>query len=507
VKPAAFGPTPDEPSAGLQHAWRDYTAIVGGQAASLALGLLGVVLATRLLGPGGYGRVALLLAVLQLLYVVVVHWTMPAVVRFGREDLLRNAPGGRVLGSWLMVAGSASLTAMTFALWMPTPLRDFAGLQAGEETLVPVLLVAVAAAGGAEQLLQMTGRMGAYAAGRALGKLAFCFGLTVLVLLGSGQGRVDRVVLLMAGGFAVQALAALAFLPPSLLSSISVDLRLVRRMLLYSAPLVARSAAGYALDWIDVYWLRVFRSIAEVGVYHVAYRWMTVVAELLAALTILTFPLLTGWRAVGSEASVRRYFDRVVPQLSVAWSLFVAGLGLGGAFIPAILGPGFHEVSRLFSVLLVAAAFQLAIYAYLPLFSSHDLLGRATLIVLPMLLLNLLADLLLIPRLGAIGGAIATALTYAAGAGLHVLAGNRPLGLRQASALVPPCLAAAALGVQGLGVPLAVQGAAFLLAATALLAWCKVRGIFAPGDLALLDRIGLPRPLRSAIGRAFAILS
>ena len=52
----------------------------------LAVGLVAlvsvllVVLATRLLGPDGYGRVALFLAALQMLYVVGVHWTMTAVV-------------------------------------------------------------------------------------------------------------------------------------------------------------------------------------------------------------------------------------------------------------------------------------------------------------------------------------------------------------------------------------------------------------------------------------------
>ena len=73
--------------------------------------------------------------------------------------------------------------------------------------------------------------------------------------------------------------------------------------------------------------------------------------------------------------------------------------------------------------------FQSLIYATLPLLQSHDLMRAATKISLVMLLCNVILDLLLIPRCGAWGAAVATATTAAVGGVLHLrLAAKRVAG-------------------------------------------------------------------------------
>jgi O-antigen/teichoic acid export membrane protein len=461
---------------------RDYAAIVAGQAATLALGFIGVILATRALGPQGYGRVALLVAGAQLLYVVGVHWTMPAAIRFGREALVTETTLGAVVGSWvaLVALGLAATLVLTAAA--PAAAWRFIGLMPGNRGPLVIYLVAVVTARACEQLLQMTGRMPAYAAGRASGKVVFCVLLAGLIFARLPV-RVETVILLMALGFIVQALFAVPFLPRVVWSGLSVERHMSRRLLVYSAPLIARSGIGYALDWVDVFCLRFYRTTDEIGIYHVAYQWMIGVAELLAGLSILAFPVLATWRAAGTEDSVRRYAQRRVPQVAVVWCAFLVGLSLAGELVvPFVLGARFLAVSPIFSLLLIAASFQVVMYGYLPLLGSYDLLGRSTLILAPMAVMNLVADIALVPSLGAIGAAAATAATYAVGAVAHLALGNRRLGVSGLAAAVPPCITSVPLFAHAAGAAPALRAVLALIAAGLLWAWAKRRRLFAAAD-------------------------
>ena len=469
----------------------------------MGLSLLGVVLATRLLGPSGYGNLALALAVVQLLYVLGVHWTMTAAVRFGRSALVRDGTSGSVFWSWLPVLGASALATFALAAAALPRLRGYLGEIASASWLLPALLLAVVGAKAIEHLLQAVGSMRAYAVGRPLGKAVYCLGVIVLLASPVGRGSLTAlqgVILLMALGFAVQALVGLPFLGQRLVRPVRLDARLSWQIVAYSAPLLVRSAGGYLLDWVDILVLKAFRAAAEIGAYHVAYQATLVVSELLAGVTTLALPLLTAWRAEGSRAGGRVYLSRFVPQASFCWSLAVGVMGLVGALLfPLVLGASFEPTSRYFALLMTGVAFHAMAYFYIPVFGSYDALGRATGVLVTTALAKLGLVLLLVPRLGATGAAAASALSLALGAALYLVLGNRRLGVDRRLALVPPALMAPALLVVAQGAMLLHQLAALAVAAAALVLWARWARIFQRDDLELLEAIDLPTPVRRAI--------
>lgn len=490
------------PPAGL---WSDFLLILCGQAAALLLGVLGVVLATRALGPGGYGRLALFSSAGQLLYVVGVHWSMPAAVRFGREALTREGRAGAVLGSWLAVVGAMSAATLVllvpaapfFSRWLDSTLLGL--------TLLGALLLSLVAAKVQEHLLQMASLIRTQVTGRTLGKLAFCGAMSVLLLArGPGFVRPEAAVLALAAGFTVQALSVLPLLLRRVWGRLAMERAVVVRIVRYSTPFLGRSAAGYLLDWMDVYFLRLYRTTAEIGVYQVAYQWMVVAAETLGAAFLLAFPLLTALRALGDEGAARRYAGRLLPQVAVAWSLLLPSVGLlGSLVVPWLLGPAFAPVPRLFGLLLVAASFQVVLYGALPLLASHDLAPRATRILVTMVTVNLLGDLLLAPALGAWGTALATAATYTVGGLLHARLLSRELGVRATPLVMPACLAAPALAAQALDAAFSIKSALWLASAAATLTWSRNVRVFSPGDLALFETIAMPSWIRAALLRLY----
>jgi O-antigen/teichoic acid export membrane protein len=492
-------------SDGVRRLGHDYASILAGQAAGLGLGVAGVALSTHLLGTEGAGRVALFLSALQLLYVLGVHWLMAAVIRFGREGLVLTGRAGHIIAPWLLlVAAAVGLSAAVASAAGAALIRLLIA-----PPQLPLLLVALVTLAGAkvmEHLLQTTGQMGGAALGRPLGKLFVCAALLAFAL-GPGVASVDQVLLVTVGGFALHALGVLPVLDRSRLLPLRWDAAMARSILLYSLPLWARGASSYVLDWVDVFCLRLFRTTAEVGVYHVAYQWMQVVTELLAGLTMLVFPILVASRARGSREALEIYVERLVPQLSALWCVFLLGVAVASRLvIPWMLPPAFGDVERLLGLLLVAAAFQVVTYAYLPVLQSHDLMGPATAVLVPMALVNLAADLRLVPALGARGAALATAGTYALGAVLHLALAHRALDLRRRAALVPPLLMAPILLVHGFGLPTGAQVATALAGLLALGLWLRAGRVFQPSDAAILDWIALPPALRGLVARAYAAL-
>lgn len=501
-------PEATDPRIGAQRAWWDYTAILVSQVLFMALALAGVSLATRLLGPEGYGTVALVVSAVQIFSVVGLGWIMPATIRFGREALVQEGAAGRFFWSWLPLGvGSALISVLVAVASMPL-IHRYSGLSRGLAALFLFLLLATAIARAVDSLLQMAGRMRVYAVGLPTGKLVYVLALGGVPLLTGWEINAGGVVLLMGLALAVQVVVGFLFLESRLFRPVTIDWALTRRMATYSSPLLLSFSAGYLSDWMDISLLRAFRTTAEVGIYHVAYQAMLLVSGILTGVTTLAFPLLTTWRAEGSDQQVRRYLNRLVPQAAVCWGLFISGVGLVGGFLfPLLFGPSFQEGSRYFCLLLAGTAFQIVSYFYSPIFSSYDILGHATRILFAMAVVNFFIDLLLIPSWGPTGAAVATAASYASGAFLYLMFGNRRLGVQRTAALVPPCLAVVPLLAFAAGLGLVPEFVLFLLSGGAILGWAKRQQVFNRADLIMFERIRLPKTIRTGMTKTYEVLS
>lgn len=497
-----------DPRGGVRRVWWDYVAIVMGQVLTVALGLVGLSLVARLVGPDGYGTVALAISVVQFLYVIGVHWTMAASIRFGRERLIGEGLAGSFFWSWLpLVIGSFAIACLAVAAAMPLA-RRYVGLGAGQEALFFVLFSAVTLARAVEYLLQAAGRMRAYAVAIPIGRLVYVLLLATLPALTGLPLGPAAVILLMALGLAAQVLAGLPFLDGRLLRPVRLDVALTRRILVYSSPLLLSCSFGYLSDWVDHYVLRAFRTTAEIGVYHLAYQSMLFVSGVLAGVATLAFPILTSWRADGSDERCRRYLGRLVPQASVLWSLVLPVAGVaGGVLFPVLFAPGFEMGSRYLGVLLTGVVFQVVTCFYSAVFTTYDILGRATGVLLAMVAVNLVADLWLVPAWGPMGAAIGTATSYAVGAALYLVLGNRRLDLRQWVALVPPTLALPPLLALGGGLGLLPQLLLVAVSMSAIFWWSKQRRVFERADLAMFNRVELPGIVRAGMTKAYEILS
>lgn len=488
-----------------RRAWSDVLALGGSQLALVALSGGALIVTARALGPDGYGRVALVLGLSSLGSTIAFSWTNAAVTRFGAEALARGRTAGEVFWTRLLIslASLALLVAALAVAW--DGVAAFTGAPPGTFGIAVALVATAGLSAHAVAALQGSGRMRALAASRLVERAVY-LAIVAVPFLGGWPLELGLVLIATVAGRALSAMATFGALPAAAWLPISVDRRTAGLILAYSAPTLLSFGSGYVFDWADAAILRAWLGFDAVGSYQAGYQGMLFVSALLSALSTIAFPTLVAFRSSGRDDLTRLYLDRLVPLVVGAWSVGVAVLiSISPVVVPALLGSSMSMADLVLRVLLVGTAFECVTALSTAVASSYDQTGRAAGAHVVMTVMNVVLDLALVPVVGVVGPAIATAAAYTTGALLYHLFTRRGLGLAArpallAAALPAPLALAASLAISDAYVRLGVVAAMVAIG----LVWVRRAHVVAPADLGLLGRLGVPPAALAIVARALA---
>jgi O-antigen/teichoic acid export membrane protein len=470
-------------AAGVRRLGLNFLSLLGAYAAPRIFTVGAVVVAARMLGAerfGAYGAAAAFAVILSILATLGMH---PLLVR----DLARQpAAAPRLLRAahLLKTAANAIMLALVYVLarW---------GIGLDEEALLAALLLALAnaVAAYAENLsayYQAVERMHVWTEASAL------FGV-VTGALGAALVWVTRSVVWFCAAPLAGQLVALAWL-------LARAPRAVRRgEAARRADLarLARALAPFGLAFValtlhyklDVLLLERWRSVAEVGLYTAAYKFVDIFHALVIVGVGALYPRLA--RTADAVRTGSRWPGARAAELALLVSVPVAGaLHLGSAGVVGILyGPGFAGAAAATATLALALpALALNLLGGYLLGAAHRI-GSMAVLYGGSLALKVGLDAFLIPRAGPAGaaGAMALAETVLAGAMLIVLRSQAraALGARAGGA----ALAAALLmvGLRGVADPTGglLVAAAYLVVVAALYA---LAGVVRPRERRVIGR-------------------
>jgi O-antigen/teichoic acid export membrane protein len=184
--------------------------------------------------------------------------------------------------------------------------------------------------------------------------------------------------------------------------------RVLRDMLEFGLPLVPAGFAVWGFDLMDRYILRLYRSMDEVGLYSIGYRFGMVLA-------LITMAFRTAWPQVvftqgkGDEATAKQFFAHTLTYYFVVTGFVALGIAsLADDALRFLTPPAFHPAAGV--VPLIALSYTLQ-GSFIILEVGIDLKKRTGFIPLFTGLaaaLNLGLNLLLIPPYGMYGAAWAT---------------------------------------------------------------------------------------------------
>lgn len=411
---------------------RALRAVVGlaiGNYAAIAVSFVVNVYLARTLGPGEFGRLAILLLVSQVLSFVASYWTITALIHFGAREFSADGTVARALWTrtvlllpWL---GAAILLVVTAR----DALAAFLAVPPLGVWIVVGHFLASTLFGSAGAALQAAQRMAQYGAALLLDK---AIALSLLVAL-RGVLVLDAlvtVVVFSAGTLAASTWALMSLGARSLRPALPTRDRL-GEMWRFSLPLIASTWMGFfGSQWVDLAILRRYVPLSDVGLYALSYQLAGVVQQITVIVATYVLPRYSVLVSEGRDDELRRILTRIVPYwlLGLSASLSVA-LWLAGPLVPLLFGADFEGSAAPFALLGVATICLAIFNSFNPVVIAYGATWWVSGAVLLSVSANVVLDLVLIPVFGIRGAASATVVAYALSAAATAAVAGRRLGL------------------------------------------------------------------------------
>ncbi|MBW3085256.1 hypothetical protein KEM60_01453 [Austwickia sp. TVS 96-490-7B] len=198
----------------------------------------------------------------------------------------------------------------------------------------------------------------------------------------------------------------------------------------FSLPRAVCAIVEIVLEWLDVMWVAVLAGQEAAGIYAVATRLVKVALIVDQAVRVTMSTRISAWLAVGEVAKVQRLYEvGTTAMVSLVWP-FVIVLGCFPDTAMGMFGKDFPAGSALLLVLCVgmavlAAAGSIQSILLLGGLSSRQLVNKSVALVTFVSL-----GMVLIPRWGALGGALTWAGTVLVDTALAAWAVQTRIGVR-----------------------------------------------------------------------------
>ena len=220
-----------------------------------------------------------------------------------------------------------------------------------------------------------------------------------------------------------------------------LDLALLRRMLVFSLPLVPGTLAFYAMQYVDRYVLNELRGLAAVGIYGMGARIASLVNLFLMGFQGAWYPeVLRSFREPDAPAKFSRVFE---VYLFLTMTILL-GLSFFGREVLLLLTTPDFVAGYVYVPLLVLGAVMASIAGY---FAYGFQIAERSRLRMYLILASLVAcvglNLVLIPAFGVLGAALANALSMTALAVVSVAVSQRFYRVPYAW---PRCLVAIGIG-------------------------------------------------------------
>ena len=189
-----------------------------------------------------------------------------------------------------------------------------------------------------------------------------------------------------------------------------IDKQLLHRMLKYSLPMIPNSASWWISNSSDKYILTFFIGVAANGIYSVAYKIPTIIS-------MLTSIFSTAWRLsaveeFGTEESRKFYSDVFDMYITITLCASSGLMLINKPLAHFLYSKDFYQAWKFVPILLISAV----IHAYADFFGTLYTSAMKTKMLfystVSGALGNIILNFILIPKLGGLGAAIATMISY-----------------------------------------------------------------------------------------------
>lgn len=386
----------------------DFMALLLGYGGRTVASLGTAIVLARLLAPEQLAPYSLFQMCLDLTMTFAASWTAAAMVRFGREELLREGTMRRAVTARAALVIALYGVAVACVMVVQDEVADFIGLPVSSIPLLAVGGFGVVAAEIVLGILQASGRFRSYSVVQSLPKVVF-FAATVAAASFARPVAVETVVLLLVLSSVLIPLGALPRLPWRQVVPLQVDRTAILTILTYSSPILMTAVSVTVINWMGLAVIRTEVGPVGVGSYHMAFMGYNILVGVGLTFNALFQPKLVSLRVQGKTSAVTLYLHAALPLTLCAWGvvLTLSQLALPLA-VPMALGDRYVDAVSPASVLIVAAFLSFVSSGLASVITAYDELRITQVVNVATAIVNVALNLFLVPIWGIAGAAWAT---------------------------------------------------------------------------------------------------
>ena len=396
----------------IRNAPKNYIWLAAFQIASALFSFATVWLVTRHIGSDGYGGVVAVIAASQVAQVFI-NWSSPALVRFGAEEFIDTGAIARVFWTRLgIMAVNLAVVLGTAQFWFG-PLAGWLKLTWASFTLVVTHFAVTALWLHVQMSLQGAKLQRSQGLLQMVERAAILAGVIGLII--SARLEFYTVAVCYIAAPAIVVVAGLVQLRALVFHSFAFDAAFVKKLLLYSLPLLPFSLVGYfSGSYVDAVFIANFLSTRDLGIYAVATQMNGIAIQFPMLATALLTPLFVSLDKEAAHGKLHSYFANALPNLTLACGAVGTAAALAGYFlIPAVFGAEFRDAALPFWILITSTVMAIPVLCgYAPLTHARSVTYIAAIVAVLSAAANIGLNFLLIPLYGMAGCAWATVLAY-----------------------------------------------------------------------------------------------
>jgi len=386
--------------------------LVLGKVTFLLLSLFSVFFTTRILGPAGYGKLAIFLATIQVFFVFGVSWTLLSVFRYGIEEYSKLRKINSTVWSRLVFLLPTIVISLIFLYFFRNRISSYIKIPNLHIILICFYFLSIVLSSEAQYYLQAIYKIKFYSFLNAIEKALFVIGL-VLIFFKVIPQTIPILILVYALSSFLFAMVILGSMFRRYILPFKIDTVLLKKMFLFSFPLIFGAANAYCFNWIDVIIINKFMTIRDVGIYALAYNGISMLQQFSTLTSTITVPLLVSFLAQSRVDLIKKYMTRIVPQAFFIWTVFLTFFIICSKFLIILLGgKQFFQAIIPFSGLLIGLMAAGLASLYSAVYNAYEITKYLVIFGFIDVLVNILLDFLLVPLIGINGAVIATICAY-----------------------------------------------------------------------------------------------
>ncbi|MGV8141065.1 MAG: oligosaccharide flippase family protein [Candidatus Woesearchaeota archaeon] len=399
---------------------KDGIHLFAGKVGTVIISLVDIMLLARILTTEQMGKYSLFLMIVNLALVVGLNWSDSSIVRHGREEYTLNKKINQSFWARIYLFIPVMIIFTALFLIFNKKITAYIGIDQKLIYLVILMFILNGVLNFINFIYQSTDRMkkSAYV---LLSQKVFYLICLAIVLLGAFEANLVLVLILINVSFLLSVLLNIITFDFDKIMPYTFNKEYFKKIWAYSWPQLIGFPGLYVINYIDIFVIKRYLTLQDVGIYNIAYAGFMNVTAFLMIIYTVSMPLIVEYKTQKKHHMIKDYVRRM-PLFLMMWSVMVvAGLLLSRYIIPLLFSTKYAGSVPSFNILLISTIFYFASIYLLPLVNAFDLILYSQIFNLIKAGVNIAADFILVPKIGIIGAAYGTMISYAIGLVLTIL--------------------------------------------------------------------------------------